>query len=106
MRIKAICIDDANRPPEIPSSKWVKKGAYYHICHIYVMQMQGQIKGCDLSEIDISGFAPYNCFRISRFAFRAEDLKDLAALIKACDDQNYLDESAIEEYVNDLEKTE
>lgn len=106
MRIKALCVDAANKPSIIPSSKWVKEGDYYHICHVYVMQRQGGIGGCDISEIDLTGLEPYNCFRLSRFAFRKEDLADLIDLIKACDEQNYLDQNQIEKYVNGLEKAQ
>lgn len=106
MRIKAICIDAKRRPFGIPISKWVKEGQTYHICHIYVMQNQGGIQGCDISEIDLTGLDPYNCFRLSRFAINKEDLGDLIALIKASDEQNSLSEMDVEKYVNGLEKVD
>lgn len=88
MRIKCICIDDAMKPNEIPDSKWPKKGQFYHISYIWVMAMQGGIQGCELSEFDISDYAPYNCYRLSRFAILESDLENFISLCKACGEMN------------------
>lgn len=103
MRVRAICIDDSNRPNEIPISKWPKKEKWYHITYIYVMVMQGGIQGCELSEFDISDNAPYNCYRLSRFAIHEDDIELLFALIKACDEMNALSDLDIQKYVDTLE---
>lgn len=99
-KIPAICIDDTKKPEIIPDSLWVKKGNQYHIIHIYKMVNQDNIQGCELKELDISSYIPYNCFRLSRFAFRKEDLDNLIELMKLCTE---LDSVKIDELVQELE---
>ena len=68
MRVKCICIDDKKKPSIIPDSKWIKEGEVYHITHIFIQKLQGDIQGCEIAETDISQYKPYNCFRLDRFA--------------------------------------
>jgi hypothetical protein len=82
--IPCICVDAKHRPAKIPESKWPKKGEEYHVNHVFIMHIQDGIKGCELSEFDISMHAPYNCYRLSRFAFTQEDLIKLISLIEEC----------------------
>jgi hypothetical protein len=103
MRIRALCIDDSNRPNEIPLAKWPVKGKWYHIIHIYMMVFQEMVQGCELSEFDISGCAPYNCYRLSRFAIHEDDIGKLIELIKACADMNGMKGFDVQKYVDDLE---
>lgn len=99
--VKAICIDDKNKPKEIPAEKWVKIGETYNINHIYIMVNQDNIKGCELEEFDITMYKPYNCYRLSRFAVRIEDLDDLLALTLQCNELNDVDISSIEELLKE-----
>ncbi len=66
--IPVICIDDAGRPNEVPTSRWIKKGEKYHITEISRMALQGNIYGCKLAERDNDDLAPYAYFRLNRFA--------------------------------------
>lgn len=66
--IEVVCIDDTNRPNEVPTNRWVKKGKKYHIVEIAKMMVQGGVYGCKLAEIDNDDLAPYQYFRLSRFA--------------------------------------
>lgn len=100
--VRCICIDDAKKPIEIPQDKWVKKDDEYHITHIFVMRNQKNIQGCELAEFDISMYAPYNCYRLSRFAILMEDLGKLAALIKRSDEFNQLSDIDIQKLVDDI----
>ncbi len=68
MNIQVICIDDAHRPNEVPTSRWVKKGEMYNIIQIDKLLMQGGEYGCKLQEIDNDDLAPYQYFRLARFA--------------------------------------
>lgn len=88
--IKCICIDDTNKPSVIPKEKWIEKDKEYHITYIYVMknQIQFGIQGCDIAEIDISDYHPYNCFRLSRFAFSVDDLEALINIMIECGKMN------------------
>jgi hypothetical protein len=60
---KVLCIDDSNRPNEIPTSKWLKKDAIYTVDKV----------GKDYAGVyffflkEIEGTAPYLGFNINRF---------------------------------------
>ena len=97
--IKCICIDDSNRPNEIPIEKWCKKGEEYRITHIYKMALQGNILGCSIYELPLGeDCAPYEMFRMSRFAFSIDDVSKVIELAKLCSDLDGLDiEELIEE---------
>lgn len=62
-----VCIDDRNRPSDVPLSKWVKKGGRYTVIGVSRMVQQG-VYGFILQEIDLSGHFPYTYFLSSRFA--------------------------------------
>jgi hypothetical protein len=70
-----ICINDKDRPNEIPLSKWIKKGNEYNVVKADYMNMQNKILGYQLQEIDLSGCFPYLYFAASRFAIK-EDKPD------------------------------
>lgn len=62
-----ICIDDANRPDGIPTSKWVKKGNKYTVIEVSKMRAQGGLLGFKLEEINIDSCFPYQYFSANRF---------------------------------------
>lgn len=68
MQLRVICINDADRPNEIPLNRWIKKGEIYHIIQIDAMNAQGGIYGCKLEEINNDDLVPYEYFRLDRFA--------------------------------------
>lgn len=84
MKIPCYCIDDLNRPSEVPANKWVVAGQKYHITHVYYQHQQKGIKGVELAEFDISDCVPYNCYRLERFAFTEENILKLIELIQQC----------------------
>lgn len=99
MKIPCICIDDKNRPAEIPLSKWVVKDKEYHVTHVYHQVQQIGVKGVELAEFDISNCIPFNCYRLDRFAFTRENLEKLVALMQHCTALNNID---IQELVDKL----
>ena len=83
--IKVICINDKDKPAEIPQEKWIKKGEMYTVIHISVHLNQNRIQGATLAEITLDeSCAPYEAFRLNRFAFRLTDLQALIDLMKNC----------------------
>lgn len=88
MKIKCICLDDKNRPVEIPVEKWPVKNQTYHITWIYNMINQPGIKGVELSEFDISNCLPYNAYRLSRFGISLDDLDKFIQLMKDTNEVN------------------
>lgn len=97
--IECLCINDSNKPESIPGSHWVKRHKKYHVVMIYNMVKQEGILGVALKEIDLDSLdIEYNSFKISRFAFRPEDMDKLAQMAKDCKD---LDGFDVEELINE-----
>jgi len=88
--IEVICINDKNRPKEIPESDWIKEGDNYHITHVSIqvnhLENGKPVLGCDLYEkpLSIEKHKPYECWRFSRFGVTEENLKALIQLIEDC----------------------
>lgn len=101
--VECICIDDSNRPKEIPVNKWVKKGEKYNVIYTIVCLPQKEL-GVLLSEIQLTdNELPYEYFLAKRFAFTEENLKKLIELIKDCSDTNFSMEELMEQ--TQLEET-
>jgi len=64
---KIICLDDSNRPNDIPISKWIKRNEIYTLIRIDKMNMQNGELGFELEEIDLSDCFPYTRFAAYRF---------------------------------------
>lgn len=73
--IPVICIDDRNRPQDVPASLWPVKGNPYTIIGFHKMLRYGVI-GVSLAEMDITACHPYKYYLESRFA-PADALKSL-----------------------------
>tara|TARA_R110001606_G_C14975992_1_gene603780 strand:+ start:201 stop:461 length:261 start_codon:yes stop_codon:yes gene_type:complete len=65
--MKVICINDQNKPAEVPSSKWIKKGNKYTIIKVEKMLMMPGTFGVELEEIDLSDCFPHTRFNSNRF---------------------------------------
>ena len=86
LTVRCICIDDKNKPNEIPTSRWIKHKEIYHITHIYYHPIQN-VKSVLLKEVSLdSSCAPYEAYILNRFAIFKEDLDKFKALIKQCND--------------------
>ena len=99
MKIRCICINDKNKPNEIPLEKWVKFGEMYHITWIYNQMQQKGIKGVVLLEKDISNCIPFNCFNLNRFAILQDDLDLFKQL---CKESNEFNDIEISELVEEI----
>jgi len=87
--VECICINDANRPKEIPANKWVKKGEPYTVIYTVTVLPQKQL-AFHLLEIDLDeSNHPYEYFLANRFAFTEENLQKLVELIKDCNDTDF-----------------
>ena len=71
LNVEVVCINDKNRPNEIPLSRWIKKDTTYHIIEVCKLNMQG-IYGCKLAEINNDDLFPYQYFRLDRFAIKID----------------------------------
>lgn len=87
--IECICIDDSNRPKEIPVNKWVKRGNKYTVVYTVTVLPQKQLAfHLAEAELDESNL-PYEYFLATRFAFAPEALDALQQLIKDCSDLDF-----------------
>ena len=88
LNIPVICINDSNKPNDIPTSKWVTKGKEYTITKILNMVVQGNIIGVELAEIDLRDCAPYRAFALSRFGIIVEsDKEEVNNKVKELEDE-------------------
>jgi hypothetical protein len=67
MHFKVICINDSNKPNDIPSSQWVKKGQIYTVTKVVKLKIQGDKIGFELAEVNLDGCAPYLYYAAERF---------------------------------------
>lgn len=87
--VKCICEDDSNRPNEIRTSKWIKKGEEYNVIYTTLVLPQREL-GVHLSEINFTeNELPYEYFLAKRFSFAPEELLKLLQLIQDCNDTNF-----------------
>jgi len=91
--IKAICIDDKNKPAIIPNNKWVKEGTQYHIIHIYRLPHHDNLLGVHLKEITLEDIpdCEFKTYRLSRFGIDIKDLEKFLELAKECAGLNDVD---------------
>lgn len=67
MIFKVICINDANKPNDIPNSQWVKQGHIYTVTKILKLKIQGDKIGFLLAEVNLDGCAPWLAYASERF---------------------------------------
>lgn len=71
MRVK--CINDSNRPKQIPPEKWIKEGEIYTVIATTMMNIQRNKLGVKLAEIELGQSCfPYEYFDADRFAITSE----------------------------------
>lgn len=92
--VEVICIDDKNKPEEIPARFWIKEGEKVHITLVTFHPLQdGGIQGCELYEkpLPLEHCAPYNFWKLSRFGITPDNLEALIELIKHSTELNEVD---------------
>ena len=95
--VETICINDKNRPKEIPVDKWLKEGQTYNVIYTVTVLPQKQL-AFHLAEISLDECCvPYEYFLAHRFAFTEENLKLLMELIKDCSDTEFSMDELLEQ---------
>jgi len=62
------CINDGNRPKQVPAEKWIVKGQRYTVIATTQMNLQRNKIGLKLKEIDLDHSCfPYEYFDADRF---------------------------------------
>lgn len=64
---RVVCINDRDRPNEIPESKWIVKEEQYTVIEISRLTADQGKLGFKLAEIDLSACAPFLYFDARRF---------------------------------------
>lgn len=65
---KVTCVNDSNRPNDIPNTKWINKGDEYTVVQVDYLNIQNRVLGFKLAEVDLTDCFPYQYFLASRFA--------------------------------------
>lgn len=95
--IETVCINDKNKPKEIPANKWLKEGETYNVIYTVTVLPQKQL-AFHLAEIELDeSCKPYEYFLSSRFAFTQENLEKLMELIKDCSETAFSLEELMEQ---------
>lgn len=82
--IKCVCIDNEDKPVQIPKEKWLEKGKQYTLAFSMTVSPQKKL-AFQLQEIDLDdSCSPYTWFLASRFAFEEKDMPALIEFIKEC----------------------
>ncbi len=107
--MKLLCIDDKNKPDEIPQEKWIKKDEEYTPTWVFMHRLQGNIQGIQVAEIDLDDSCkPYISFKLARFAVKESDLEELLALMRDCGQFSLADNDLLKDMLKeaDLEVVE
>lgn len=98
--VNIICINDKQKPKEIPINKWIKHLYAYKAIRICRMAKQSDILGVELAEIDLDeSCAPYELFRLDRFAYNPADLQELQELIAMTNERDEIAELLTEQLI-------
>lgn len=82
--IQLTCVDDTQRPAEIPPEKWVKNGSVYTPTFAIFVVPQ-RVLAVELLELELTAKeAPYDYFKASRFTLPVGDWEEWLAFIDDC----------------------
>jgi Fe-S-cluster containining protein len=82
---RLLCIDDKEKPIEIPKDKWIVKDEEYTAIWITIHPNQGNIQGVQLAELTLDeSCLPYETFKLNRFAIHMDDLEEFIKLTQDC----------------------
>lgn len=76
--MRVLCINDANKPNNIPESEWIKQGTVYTVISVAPMGLQAGKLGYKLQEIELTEASfPYEYYDASRFAIIIESEEEV-----------------------------
>jgi len=66
--MKVICIDNSNKPENIPDEEWLEEGMIYTIVDVVELNLQKGKLGISLEELKLTeASAPYQYYSLERF---------------------------------------
>jgi hypothetical protein len=82
--ITILCIDDSNRPEDIPVTHWIKEGQVYTLKNVKSLLMQSGQLGLQVDEINLLELEnQYEFFSLYRFSIQEKDIKAFKDVIIA-----------------------
>ena len=91
MPFRVVCVDDKNKPKEVPQSAWVQYGERYTVVKVDLLSSHKSI-GFKLQEIELPEESfPYEYFDASRFILSDES-------------EEYLIEQEVNKLINESRK--
>tara|TARA_R110000824_G_scaffold34903_1_gene110116 strand:+ start:2582 stop:2896 length:315 start_codon:yes stop_codon:yes gene_type:complete len=82
--IEILCVDDSNRPEDIPITHWVKHGEVYTLKDVKSLLMQGGHLGLQVDEINLLELGnQYEFFGLYRFSIQEKDIQAFKDVIIA-----------------------
>jgi hypothetical protein len=75
-----LCINDSNKPEEIPDHKWLEIGKEYTIIYVAFLHPKMQM-AFQLLELDLFGYK-YEYFSHDRFIYKSDTYKELVDLVE------------------------
>lgn len=94
--IKAICIDNKNKPVEVPMTHWINEGTTYTINRIFNMvhpeHGDEPILGVTLKEVQIEKLnLEHKAYKLNRFGFTKEEFDKLLEYFKTVKEMEEFD---------------
>jgi hypothetical protein len=72
--MRVICINDSNKPKQVPENKWIKNGDAYTVIAVVKLNLQLGKIGFKLKEIELDHSCfPYEYFDSERFSMQVSD---------------------------------
>lgn len=96
--IKSICINDKNRPKEVPQNLWIKENNPYTIEYIYRSLNPNSFNELmvELKEVKMNDSClPFQFYRLDRFAISQDSLEEFLMLCKTCAEFNDIEISRL-----------
>jgi hypothetical protein len=99
--IQMLCIDDSNRPEDIPLTHWIKEGELYTLKDVKKLTMQGGKLGVQVDEIDLLKLGgQHEFFSITRFALEGNKLEAFKEVMKASGKQDSISSDDLNKLFN------
>ena len=99
--IQMLCIDDSNRPEEIPLTHWIEKDELYTLKDVKRLKMQGGRLGVQVDEIDLLELrGQHEYFSLERFAIDVDELKAFKEVIIASGKQDSISSDDLNKLFN------
>lgn len=71
---KVVCINDKNKPAEVPAENWIEKNQVYTVTETATMYLQKMTTGYKLAEVSLPDNSQYKYYIANRFRqYTAED---------------------------------